>query len=81
MRLRFAMWGNSLAVRIPREAARAVAASAGQAAELTVRDGKLVIEPMEDVPRYDLDELLKGITPENLHGETDWGEDVGQEIV
>ncbi|HVL72216.1 MAG TPA: AbrB/MazE/SpoVT family DNA-binding domain-containing protein [Beijerinckiaceae bacterium] len=80
MRLRFALWGNSLAVRIPRAAAREVAASAGGIAELTVRDGKLVIEPVNETPHYDLDELLNGITPENLHGETDWGDDVGEEI-
>jgi antitoxin component of MazEF toxin-antitoxin module len=28
-----------------------------------------------------LDEMLDRITPETLHGETDWGPDVGNEIV
>ena len=31
--------------------------------------------------RYTLEELLDGISDENLHGETDFGEDVGKEIV
>jgi antitoxin component of MazEF toxin-antitoxin module len=31
--------------------------------------------------RYTLEELLEGINDENLHGETDFGEDVGKEIV
>jgi antitoxin component of MazEF toxin-antitoxin module len=28
-----------------------------------------------------LEELLAGITPENLHPEIDWGPDVGNEII
>jgi antitoxin MazE len=40
--------------------------------------GRIVIEP---VPRkeYDLSELLKRITPENLHEEVDFGRPVGKE--
>jgi antitoxin component of MazEF toxin-antitoxin module len=28
-----------------------------------------------------LDQLLDGVTPENLHGATEWGADVGREVV
>lgn len=28
-----------------------------------------------------LEDLLKDITPENIHGETDWGSDVGKEVI
>jgi len=28
---------------------------------------------------YILQELLNDVTPENIHGETDWGEPVGNE--
>ncbi len=40
--------------------------------------GRIVIEP---VPRreYTLSELLKGITPENLHEEVDFGRPEGKE--
>ena len=40
--------------------------------------GRIVIEPL---PRneYDLTELLKKITPENLHDEVDFGRPVGKE--
>lgn len=31
-------------------------------------------------PEYDLDELLPQVTPENLHGEVDWGPAVGKEV-
>ncbi len=28
----------------------------------------------------ELDRLLKGVTPDNVHGEVDWGPDVGREV-
>ncbi len=31
-------------------------------------------------PRYTLDELLEGLTDDNLHEETDTGSEVGREI-
>jgi hypothetical protein len=31
--------------------------------------------------KYDLKELLSGITPDNIHPEVDWGPDVGKEIL
>ena len=30
-------------------------------------------------PHYTLEELVAGITPENVHPETDWGPAVGRE--
>jgi antitoxin component of MazEF toxin-antitoxin module len=30
--------------------------------------------------RYTLEQLIRAITEENCHGETDWGESVGEEI-
>jgi antitoxin component of MazEF toxin-antitoxin module len=30
-------------------------------------------------PRYSLEELIAGITPENVHPATDWGPAVGRE--
>jgi hypothetical protein len=32
-------------------------------------------------PRYTLDELLAPVTPDNLHGEVDFGPPVGREIL
>jgi antitoxin component of MazEF toxin-antitoxin module len=31
--------------------------------------------------KYDLKELVSGITPDNIHPEVDWGPDVGKEIL
>ena len=73
-------WGNSLAVRIPKAIARELKAESGCEVTIEVRDGELVIAPVEE-PHYTLEELLAGITPENLHEATDWGPPVGKELL
>ena len=40
----FQKWGNSLALRVPKLVAQEIGASDGKTAEMSVRDGKLVIE-------------------------------------
>jgi antitoxin MazE len=40
--------------------------------------GRIVIEPVK-LRGYDLAELLKGITRENLHDQVDFGRPVGKE--
>ena len=47
--------------------------------DLTVEAGKLVITPV-DQEAYSLEELLAQVKPENVHGEVDWGESVGNEV-
>ena len=71
-------WGNSLAVRIPQAFAREMHIEEGGTVELTLADGRLVVTPSR--PGYDLDQLVAGITPENRHAETDWGEPEGAEV-
>ena len=53
MRASLARWGNSLAVRVPKEVAASVGLREGAALDLTVEDGALVLRRR----RYDLDEL------------------------
>ncbi len=36
---------------------------------------------MDKKPKYTLEELESKITPENRYPETDWGPDVGKEIL
>jgi len=40
-------------------------------------DGGLLLRPRKR--EYRLEELLEQITPESIHGETDWGSAVGRE--
>jgi antitoxin MazE len=74
-----AKWGNSLAVRIPQNLAKEIQLAEGAEIEMSVVNGTLVIKPRSQ-KRYSLDELIQGITPENLHAEIDSGIAIGNEI-
>jgi len=71
-------WGNSASVRIPAAVLQAAKLRLEDSVDVREESGRIVIEP---VPRkeYDLSELLKRITPENLHEEADFGRPVGNE--
>ena len=78
---RVQMWGNSLSVRIPKALAEELRLRPNSEVELSLESSKLVIRPVaRSRPVYDLDELVSQITPENVHGETDWGPPVGKEV-
>jgi antitoxin MazE len=77
MKTRVGRWGNSLAIRIPAAFAREAHLEEGRRIELTLSGGSLILTPVQ--PAYSLEQLLEGITPENRHLETDWGEPVGNE--
>jgi antitoxin MazE len=83
MKVAFQKWGNSLALRVPKAFADEIGASDGRAAEMTVSNGKLVIEitrTQRRRRRYALEELVAGIKPGNRHEEIDWGPPVGNEV-
>jgi len=73
-------WGNSLALRLPKALADEVDVHSGSPVEIMVRGNMIVIEPVREKKRYDLEELLAEIKPENLHDETDFGRPIGKEI-
>ena len=74
-----AKWGNSLAVRIPQAIAEQVQIQAGSAISIEIVDGKIVLTPQKR-KKYTLDELLEGMTCENLHPEVTTGAAVGNEV-
>ena len=71
-------WGNSYAVRIPKSFIKEVGLEYHTNIELTLEDGKLVIQPLPE-EALSLDELLADVTPENLHTAVDTGGSVGNE--
>lgn len=79
MKARVQKWGNSLAVRIPKAFAAELGLEADTPIELSVRDNKLVIERDEDCLEISLDDLLAGVTDENIHEEIRTGPPVGNE--
>jgi antitoxin MazE len=78
MTTRIGTWGNSLAVRIPRALAKQLDLKEGMEVDLSLVEGGILLRAPR-CQRYTLDELVASITPENSHGETDWGEAVGRE--
>ena len=72
-------WGNSLAVRIPKLVAEEAGVSEGDPIELEAEHGEIKLTLRERVPS--LKELVSRITPENRHGETPVGPEVGKEVI
>ncbi|MEC5425864.1 AbrB/MazE/SpoVT family DNA-binding domain-containing protein [Virgibacillus sp. C22-A2] len=71
-------WGNSLAVRIPSNIADEIKITQGSDVELRIENQELKIVPAKKKPT--LEELMAKITPENRHGEIDWGKPEGDEL-
>ena len=66
-----------MAVRIPKAILEAAQLKAGDELEIELQDRTIVMQPTASKPT--LQELLDGITPENCHPATDWGQPVGKE--
>ena len=73
-------WGNSPALRLPHSVMDLAQLRLGQAVNINVLNGKIVIEPIVS-KKTRLDELLAGITPDNIHAEEGFGDLVGSEIL
>jgi len=78
MQLAVRKWGNSLAIRIPKTIATESDIGEGSLVEIRLKKGSLIITPVRSRD-YSLDELLEGVTAENIHGEVDTGARVGKE--
>jgi len=79
MKTRVQKWGNSLALRIPKSFAAEAGLSANAAIELSLVKGALVVQPIIPHP-LTLDELLRGITDDNIPSEWDTGPAISREI-
>ena len=66
-------------MRIPKAFVKEAHVAYGTSVDLSVADGKIVIDPHAE-PEYRLEDLLKGVTKRNVHAEVDTGEAVGREI-
>lgn len=78
MRTKVQKWGNSLAVRIPKAFARDAQLENNTDVEISLVDGQVIIKGIP-THAWILEELLSGVTSENLHHEINSGEAVGKE--
>ncbi len=75
-------WGNSAAVRIPRDVLERAGLREGQSVELVVSGREVSIRPAQPSPRYTLDRLvaeMERVRPEDRPPLVDWGPAVGAE--
>lgn len=72
-------WGNSLGVRIPREGVERLKLKDGEEVKLEIASDSITIRPAKPRKRWTEAELLKGVTPDMVGGEVDWGGPVGKE--
>jgi antitoxin MazE len=73
-------WGNSASVRIPAAVMEAAHLELDETVDVREESGRVVIEPTQR-KEYNLAELVKRITPSNLHEEADFGKPVGNEAL
>lgn len=77
MKVKITRWGNSLGIRLPVFVAQSLGLSAGDRVEVTLENRHILITPLKPALR----DLVKSIPPDVQGGETDWGDDVGEEII
>jgi antitoxin MazE len=73
-------WGNSASVRIPTGIMEAAHLRLDDHVDVREEGGRIVIEPIRG-SEFDIDQLLAGITPQNLHTEIDFGAPIGKELL
>lgn len=79
MRAVIKKWGNSASVRIPVAVLQAAHLDLDEPVDVREESGRIIIEPLRR-KEYDLTELVKGITRENLHAQVAFGCPVGKEV-
>jgi antitoxin MazE len=72
-------WGNSPALRLSASLMKEAQLVLDQKVTVKVLRGKIIIEPATR-KEYKLEDLVAGITPGNVHEESDFGKPVGKEI-
>lgn len=73
------LWGNSLGLRIPKSFAAEVNVEPGAEVDLSVVEGRLIVEPIR-AKKVRLADLLEGVDDSNLHDEVGTGAPVGREV-
>jgi antitoxin MazE len=66
-------WGNGLAVRIPKPVVTEVRLKRGTNVEVMATNGEVVVRPAKKRRKLRLEDLLKQVTPKNIHPEIKTG--------
>ena len=80
MQTKIKKWGNSLALRIPKSFALNANLRQDELVDISIDKERIIITPIGE-KEYSLDDLLAGVSEDNLHDEFDTGAPVGKEIL
>lgn len=80
MKTQINKWGNDAVVRLPADMLAQLKLEVGSSVELTADETGIRIESVTVKSKFKLDDLLAGITPNNLHDEIEWGSSIGREV-
>jgi len=69
-------WGNSLAIRIPKDIANSLSIGYDTIMDLSIENGAIILKPKRATT---LESLVSKINKDNLHSEIDTGSRVGNE--
>ncbi|MDQ6717460.1 MAG: AbrB/MazE/SpoVT family DNA-binding domain-containing protein [Gemmatimonadota bacterium] len=72
------LWGNSLAIRIPKAFAEQAELEEASEVDIALEGRTIVVRAARK--EWKLEELLKGITASNRPRAVDWGKPAGKEI-
>jgi antitoxin MazE len=79
MTAKISKWGNSQGLRMPKDIMDSLHLQVGDNVNITMLDGKVIIEPMKkDILNYDLNELISKI-PTNYKASEEFDTIVGKE--
>ena len=79
MRTKVQKWGNSLALRIPKAFALDAQLENNSVVEVSLVEGRIIVKPVS-AKQWSLEQLLYGVTSDNIHQEVDIGDAVGNEV-
>lgn len=81
MKVALSKWGNSTSVRIPASYLAALNLKATDQVDIRIEGKTLVLDPVIEEDEVDLDDLLRRLTPDNVHAEISFGAPVGNEAL
>jgi antitoxin MazE len=75
-------WGNSYAIRIPKQMVKELNLSLGSSVEFKQIKGGATIKPIikKDEDDMTLEEMMEGVTRDQFHEVIDWGGPFGKEV-
>jgi antitoxin MazE len=78
--LTLSKWGNCLAIRVPKSVLEQNNWQAGDQLDYEFNLGKLTLQKVRKVKKYDLAELLEGMESMPKEDIVDWGAPQGREV-